>query len=126
MDAEIKRYVDMMVVQGQRNGLHLNKEKRNQMEAIQKRISALEIDFGDNVNADDTKIEVAATQLKGLQQDFIDALPDGEVEGSKVLTMKYEIYGCCQVTSNLNFLKTFFRILHLLKNILPDTRIISQ
>ncbi len=56
VEPEIKRYVDRVVTNGKRSGLHLDDERRGKMEEMQKRISQLAIQFQENVGKENTKL----------------------------------------------------------------------
>ena len=63
-----------------RNGANLKEEKKNQLRAIDKQLSTLKLQFGENVLAETNKFEMLITN-----EDDLKGLPEGAKEASKQL-----------------------------------------
>jgi len=87
---ESKRFIDRLVKNGFRSGLHLDEAKRNEIKAIKKRLSDISIDFQKNVNEENTTFLLTADQLKGVPQDFLDARK--QEDGKYLISLKYPDY----------------------------------
>lgn len=76
------------MVEGRRNGLHLDEEKRQQITKIKKRISELGVTFNKNLNEDTTHLYLEAGNLTGVPEDLVNSLEKDDA-GRVKLTMKY-------------------------------------
>lgn len=68
------RFLETEVRDFRRNGLDLDKETRDKVEAINKRMSELSINFSTHSNEENTIIEFSESELEGLPEDFKNSL----------------------------------------------------
>jgi len=95
LTAEQKRLVERDIRSGKRNGLHLSPDVQEKVKKIKKEISDLEIEFGKNLNEENTILEFTAEELDGLPEDFITSLDKTE-DGKKLqVSLKYPHYFPC-------------------------------
>jgi len=89
LSPEMKRYVDKLVNDGMRNGLHLDEAKRDEIKAVKKRISELSVEFNKNLNEDTTLILLDQAELTGVPEDLVGSFEKDEETGKLKVTMKY-------------------------------------
>lgn len=76
---EDARLVEKTLLEFKRNGLELPREKREEVEALKKRIVELETEYRKALAEDNTTVSFTKEQLAGLPDDFVARLPkDGE------------------------------------------------
>lgn len=80
LDSDHQRLLDRMLRDFERLGLSLPIDKRERVRALKERLSSLTIAFQKNLNEDNTVLNFTRSQLEGLPDDFIDALPRVEQE----------------------------------------------
>lgn len=86
-EEEDRRFVEKIQLDYRRAGLHLPQDKRTKLTEMFTKLSELCNTFNRNIGDDITTLQFTRDQLRGLPDDFINAL---EVKDSKhVLTMKY-------------------------------------
>ena len=88
---EESRFLDHEVLDGRRNGLHLDEATRGEVEQIKKRLSKLSIDFSTNIAEENTFLTFTKEQLAGCQEDFFDSLEKAE-DGKYKVTLQYPHY----------------------------------
>jgi Zn-dependent oligopeptidase len=69
------RYICYLIRSYKRNGVHLDKNKKNKLLKVNKKIKILESSFSNNINNDNTKLYFNKNELDGLNNDFIKKLP---------------------------------------------------
>ena len=67
--------------------MQLDHETRSKVEKIKKGIADLEREANNNINNDDTKVEVKESELDGLSTEFIQTLESSK-EGYRFISMK--------------------------------------
>ncbi|KAJ2801281.1 metalloendopeptidase, partial [Coemansia furcata] len=91
LGSEDRRLVERMELVFRRNGLALDKEKREQLGKVRMRISELEIKFNRNINEGNGQTVFTRNELEGLPSDFFDGRATEIVDGQEgfVVTTKY-------------------------------------
>jgi thimet oligopeptidase len=85
------RFLDHEVLDGRRNGLHLDEATRGEVEQIKKRLSKLSIDFSTNIAEENTFLTFTKEDLAGCQEDFVDSLEKVD-DGKYKVTLQYPHY----------------------------------
>ncbi|XP_072227738.1 neurolysin, mitochondrial [Leuresthes tenuis] len=91
LSGEEKRFLDRLVALGQRKGLHLSKDIREEVERTSKLISDLSIEFCKNLNEDNTFLFFSEHELGGLADSYLNGLEKTE-EGRYKVTLEYPHY----------------------------------
>jgi thimet oligopeptidase len=68
LQGESKRYVDRLLRDARRNGLHLDEESRDKLSAIKKRLNSLGIEFQKKLGAENTTFEWTRSDLEGMSE----------------------------------------------------------
>ncbi len=79
--------MDRLILDFKRNGLALPVEKRDQVAALKKRLSELEVQFQKNINEDKTALNFSKEDLLGMPVDFLESLSRSE-DGKYIVTLK--------------------------------------
>ncbi|KAJ5070293.1 saccharolysin [Anaeramoeba ignava] len=87
LDHEQKRFLERLIRDFKRNGLDLEKEKREEMKSKKKKITENSIKYSKNLNEDKTKLLFDKQELEGLNEDLINELE--KQEEKYVITLKY-------------------------------------
>ncbi|KAK7203164.1 hypothetical protein BZA70DRAFT_83434 [Myxozyma melibiosi] len=87
LDAESTRLLEKMHLDFVRNGLALPKEKRDELKALQKALSSLELAYKTNLSENTESILFTKEELEGLPADNLSQLE--QVEGKYKMTFKY-------------------------------------
>ena len=73
LTAEQTRFLEREIINGKRNGLHLDEAKREQMKAVMKRITELGTNFSSNLGEDTTFLEFTKEELVGVPDDLVNS-----------------------------------------------------
>src|SRR3989338_3957696 len=94
---EDRRFVDFLVRDYRRNGLHLPAETRARHEALSKELAEMCTAYSQNVNNDATEEWMTPSELEGLPAGGLEALESRGEDGKRQVTMKYpHIEPCLQ------------------------------
>lgn len=100
LQPEQVRYLERLIRDYRRNGLHLEADKRTEIQKIQEEISSLAIQFSKNLTEEKTKFNFTLEELKGLSEDFLSGLSKTP-EGLYTVTLSYPHYfGCMKKAVN--------------------------
>ena len=89
LSPELQRYVEKLVRDGMRNGLHLDEAKREEIKTVKKRISELGVEFNKNLNEDTAFLLFDQNELKGVPDDLVGSFEKDQETGKLKVTMKY-------------------------------------
>lgn len=70
-DSETKRLLDKVILEFERNGLHLDEEKRSELKVLQNKINDLSLEFSKNTIEEDGFVLFTREELSGLNEDTI-------------------------------------------------------
>ncbi|KAK9323099.1 hypothetical protein V1517DRAFT_321480 [Lipomyces orientalis] len=87
VDPESKRLLEKMNLDFTRNGLALPKEKRDELKALQKKLSNLEVAYNKNLGEETGFILFTAEELAGVPEDVLSQFEN--VDGKYKMTYKY-------------------------------------
>jgi len=71
LTGEDQRLLADMLLEFRRNGLDLPADKQNELKALKKRLSGLELDLGNNIKEDQAALDTAKEGLEGVPADFL-------------------------------------------------------
>ncbi|CAG0915996.1 unnamed protein product [Notodromas monacha] len=80
LSPEAKRFLEKLIFDGKRHGLHLVQEDRDKMEKLQKELAKLKLDFRRNLDENDTVMHLKKEELDGVPAVTLDTMektPDG-------------------------------------------------
>lgn len=91
LELQDQRFLDRVVRDFKRNGLHLAENERNKIKETKKKISDLCIQFQKNVNENNDTVKMTAKQLDGLPESVLKQLKTETIDGETyhIVTMKY-------------------------------------
>ncbi|XP_062508927.1 thimet oligopeptidase-like [Corticium candelabrum] len=89
---EAERYLNRMIVNGRRNGLHLSPEKQAKVKEIKTKLSDLSITFTKNLGEENTTLRFVEDDLDGLPADFVKSLKRTDDGNQYEVTLKYPHY----------------------------------
>lgn len=84
-------YLNELMKDFKRAGLELPEADRKKAQELEKELSALSMQFSENINSDKSQLIVSKEQLAGLDEDFINSL-EKSADGNYVLKMDYPTY----------------------------------
>ncbi|MDQ3393747.1 MAG: Zn-dependent oligopeptidase [Bacteroidota bacterium] len=90
LTGEKKKFLAETLRDFERNGFALSKEKRDELETIQNRISDIGIEFNKNISADQNYLILSEKHLSGLPDDYKN--PRKQDDGTYKITMAYPDY----------------------------------
>lgn len=110
LEGEELLYFDRMLKSYKHRGIHLEQEKRDELEALNKELTEMSIKYSTNLNEVDDYIYFTKEQLKGVDEDFIESLD--QEHGKYKVTTKYDhinkIMPYCEVEETRKELSTLF------------------
>ncbi|XP_061589944.1 neurolysin, mitochondrial isoform X2 [Cololabis saira] len=86
-----KRFLDRLVIQGERKGLHLSKDVQQEVKITSKLMSELSIEFNRNLNEDTTSLVLSEYELGGLADSYINSLQK-TAEGRYIVRLESPLY----------------------------------
>uniref|UniRef100_A0AAV1TI46 Peptidase M3A/M3B catalytic domain-containing protein n=1 Tax=Peronospora matthiolae TaxID=2874970 RepID=A0AAV1TI46_9STRA len=84
LDDVTQRYVHRLVQDFERNGLQLPEEKQKEVQAWKQKLSKLGIQFQQHLSEETIEVSFSNNELKGLSDDFIDALEKNQDDKYKI------------------------------------------
>ena len=110
LEGEELLYFDRMLKSYKHRGIHLEQDKRDELEALNKELTEMSIKYSTNLNEVDDYIYFTKEQLKGVDDDFIESLD--QEDGKYKVTTKYDhinkIMPYCEVEETRKELSTLF------------------
>ena len=110
LEGEELLYFDRMLKSYKHRGIHLEQDKRDELEALNKELTDMSIKYSTNLNEVDDYIYFTKDQLKGVANDFVDSLD--QKDGKYKVTTKYDhinmIMPYCEVEETRKELSTLF------------------
>eukprot|EP01132_Coremiostelium_polycephalum_P006611 gene6611-8181_t len=90
LDAEQKRLIRKTLEDFEKNGLQLEKEKRDKIKQLKTEVSDLCIQFEKNINEDKTRLSLSKEELKGVPDDILEQFDkDPDTPGNFFVSTKY-------------------------------------
>ncbi len=84
---EQKKLLDETIRDYKREGMHLDKEKRDELKSLQMELNKLGIEFEKNIREDETRVPLTRAELAGMPEDWIATQP--ETHGVLLVGMDY-------------------------------------
>lgn len=110
LEGEELLYFDRMLKSYKHRGIHLEQEKRDELESLNKELTEMSIKYSTNLNEVNDYIYFTKEQLKGVDEDFIESLD--QEDGKYKVTTKYDhinkIMPYCEVEETRKELSTLF------------------
>ncbi|KAF5369475.1 hypothetical protein D9758_002530 [Tetrapyrgos nigripes] len=90
LNAEEKRLVDKMILDGKRAGLGLDKSKREQLTSLKTELSQVCLEFSKNFNEEDGKITFTLQELDGVPADVVNGYTKRTENGQDVYDVTFK------------------------------------
>ena len=89
---EDQRLVDKLIQEYERNGMHLDTEKRAKLSELKKKLSELAIKFSSTMNEDSSFVEFTEEELEGCESNFLETLK--KTDKGYIVTVQYpDLFG---------------------------------
>lgn len=87
---EQKRFLEWQIRDGERNGLHLPENIREEVMELKKRLSQLSVDYQSNLNEESTVLYFSRKELEGMPENFFDGLKQVSIYRFHFFSLTFE------------------------------------